>query len=97
MNISRGKLINEDDLYDALASGKLAGAALDVFEVEAPPGQRSAPSRRPLQEFNVILTPHYSGATAESRKRAIRTVGDNIRRLRSGEPLRNLAEFDRGF
>lgn len=97
VNISRGLLVDEDALYGGLASGKLAGAAIDVFEVEETEGRHGYPTRRPLHHFNTILTPHYAGATAESRTRALRTVGDNLRRLLAGQPLSNLAELDRGY
>ena len=97
VNVSRGRIIDEDALYDALADGKLAGAALDVFDAEETVGWHGYPTRRPMHQFNVIFTPHYAGATAEARRRAISTVGDNIRRLRSGERLVNLAALDKGF
>ncbi|MQA04827.1 MAG: hypothetical protein GEV07_19605 [Streptosporangiales bacterium] len=97
VNISRGALVDEDALYDGLASGRLAGAALDTFESEDTKGKRGYPSRRPLHEYNTLLTPHYSGATAQSRDRALATVGDNLGRLQRGEPLRNLVRLAEGF
>lgn len=97
VNVSRGRIIDEEALYEALAEGRLAGAALDVFDVEETKGWHGYPTPRPLHQFNVILTPHYAGATAEARRRALSTVGDNVRRLRRGEPLRNLAALDKGF
>lgn len=97
VNVSRGSLVDEDALYDALGSGHLAGAALDVFEREDVEGRNGYPSRRPLHAYNTILTPHYSGATAEARQRALTTVGDNLRRLAGGEELRNLVRLDEGY
>jgi phosphoglycerate dehydrogenase-like enzyme len=60
INTSRGGLIDEDALYEALVSGHLGGAALDVFSSEPPDGH-------PLLELEqVILTPHVAGSTKEA-------------------------------
>jgi D-3-phosphoglycerate dehydrogenase len=60
INCARGGIVNEQDLYDALKSGKVGGAALDVFENE-PPGSS------PLLEFsNLICTPHLGASTEEA-------------------------------
>lgn len=97
VNISRGAIVDEEALYVALESGHLAGAALDVFESEERGFKAGYPTLRPIHQFNVLLTPHYAGATQEARGRGLANVGDNIRRLLAGEPLRNTAEFERGF
>lgn len=61
INTSRGKVINEGDLVEALRAGTIAGAGLDVFETEPLPGDN------PLRQLpNVILTPHYAGYSAQS-------------------------------
>src|SRR6185436_6020185 len=63
INCARGGIINEKDLYDAIKSGQVAGAALDVYEVEPPP-----PSF-PLREFpEVIMTPHLGASTEEAQE-----------------------------
>jgi D-3-phosphoglycerate dehydrogenase len=71
INTSRGAVIDEPALADALRSGLVAGAALDVFEKEPPASPiLSAP--------NVILTPHIGGQTAEAQVNAITVVGEKL-------------------
>ena len=80
INISRGALVNEEDLIDALVNNQIKGAALDVFEMEPPVNEL------PLLK-NVIATPHIGGATYES----IMRIGDisvsNIKKFINGEEL----------
>ena len=72
INTSRGGVIDEAALVDALRNGVIAGAALDVFEKEPPGGPiLSAP--------NIIVTPHVGGQTAEAQVSAITVVGDKLR------------------
>ncbi len=68
INTSRGKVVNESDLIRALNEGKIAGAALDVFEVE-PPNRTEL-----LKNDKVILTPHIAGQTEEAQSEAGRLV-----------------------
>ncbi|MDV3293082.1 MAG: hydroxyacid dehydrogenase [Nitrososphaerales archaeon] len=72
INTSRGGVIDEPALSQALESGRLAGAALDVFEKEPPSGKI-------LTAPNVLLTPHISGQTVEAQASAITVVGEKIR------------------
>lgn len=75
INASRGNVVVIDDLCDALKSGHLAGAALDVFPEE--PEANSAAFTTPLQGLaNVILTPHIGGATEEAQLNIGREVGN---------------------
>ncbi|MFB3886595.1 MAG: NAD(P)-dependent oxidoreductase [Thermodesulfobacteriota bacterium] len=98
VNISRGSIIDLEALYEALKSGKLAGAAIDVWESEEEKTRLSHyPLDRPIHQYNVIMTPHYSGLTKENRLRAITIAGENIRRLIKGEPLKNLADLGKGY
>ncbi len=97
VNISRGPIVVEEALWEALRSGKLAGAALDVWCAEEVPGPRSYPIPYPIHHYNVIMTPHYAGATKEVRARALRGIGDNLRRWLNNEPLVNLANLENGY
>jgi glyoxylate reductase len=82
LNLARGRVVVEADLVEALASGHLAGAALDVFEDEprVHPGLLSMP--------NVVLTPHIAGGTHQTRLAARRLAVENVARvLRGGPPV----------
>ncbi len=97
INVARGSHIVEEALWEALRSGKLAGAALDVTQEERSEKYGGYPFPFPIHHYNVILTPHYAGSTREARIRALRNVGENLRRLAHGLPLVNLADFDAGY
>jgi len=97
VNIARGSLVDEQALYEALASGKLAGAGLDVWRERDDSSPRDYPIPYPIHHYNVIMTPHYSGSTREARLRALRTVGENLRRFANGEPLINEVDLEIGF
>lgn len=84
VNVGRGQLIDEAALVEALGSGQVAWAALDVTEVEP------LPPDSPLWDLpNVIITPHSSAATASTRRRATDIFVDNFGRFVRGEPLVN--------
>lgn len=97
INISRGGIVDEKALYYALKSGKLAGAALDVWEVEEKGLYDGYPTEYPIHNFNVIMTPHYCGATKESRERALINIGENLKRFLRGENLLGLADLESGY
>jgi D-3-phosphoglycerate dehydrogenase len=79
INTARGAIVKEADLYEALKSGRLAGAGLDVFE-EEPPG------RQPLFELdNVLLTPHAAGGDLRSRDDMAQSAAEAIVALSRGE------------
>jgi len=90
--VSRGAVIDEAALVDALRAGKLAGAGLDVFE------QEPLPADSPLWDLeNVILTPHVAGATPLYYERAAALFADNLDRFLSGQPLANRFDPVRGY
>jgi D-2-hydroxyacid dehydrogenase (NADP+) len=84
INVGRGQLVDEPALVDALASGRLAGAGLDVFAVEP------LPADSPLWDMpNVIVTPHNSGNTERAHGRAAEIFVDNLGRFVRRDTLRN--------
>lgn len=90
--VSRGGIVNEEALVDALKNGKLAGAALDVTKPE-PPNPDS-----PLWECpNLLLTPHTAGASQRKERRVVEIFRENIQRFQKGEPLVNLVDKTRGY
>jgi phosphoglycerate dehydrogenase-like enzyme len=92
INMARGKLVAENDLADAIESGHLAGAGLDVTEQE--PLQ---PESRLWDLKNVIITPHVGGQAATRIDDMTNFFCDNLARYRAGRPLRNLVVKDLGF
>ena len=91
-NVSRGAVIDEAALVDALRAGKLAGAGLDVFEEEP------LPEASPLWDLqNVILTPHLSGLTPLYYQRTAALFADNLDRFLAGRPLANRFDPARGY
>jgi D-3-phosphoglycerate dehydrogenase / 2-oxoglutarate reductase len=83
INTARGGIVEEKALYDALASGKLAGAGLDVFEQEPPP-----PGHSLFELPNVIVAPHVAGVTREAVDRMSEQTARNILSALDGEPIR---------
>lgn len=81
INTARGAILNEPDLADALNSGRLAGAGLDVLTEEPP-----SPDNPLLTARNCILTPHIAWASRDARRRLIETVAENLRQFQNGTP-----------
>jgi D-3-phosphoglycerate dehydrogenase / 2-oxoglutarate reductase len=85
VNTARETLVDEDALDEALGSGRLAGAALDVVHTTSTQGRH-----RLLRHENVVLTPHLGGATHETLLQGAEMIAGEIRRFAAGEPLVNV-------
>jgi phosphoglycerate dehydrogenase-like enzyme len=84
--------VDEAALLERLRAGRLAGAALDVFEKEPLP-----PSDPIWNAPNAILTPHLAGLEPQYMQRLMELAVDNVKRLERGEPLRNPVDRARGY
>jgi phosphoglycerate dehydrogenase-like enzyme len=92
VNVGRGALVAEPDLVKALRAGRIAGAALDVFEDEP------LPPSSPLWDMpNVIVSPHMSGDVVGWRDELVRLFTDNLGRYVSGSPLHNIVDKRLGY
>ncbi len=81
LNTSRGPLIDNQALADALHAGTIAGAGLDVLDVEPPPADNPL-----LGAPNCLITPHIAWYAAEARQRLMQTAADNLAAYLSGQP-----------
>ncbi len=92
INVGRGSTIDEGALVEALREGRIAGAALDVFEREPlPPGS-------PLWTMpGVVVSPHMSGDFAGWREAVVEIFVENLDRYLSGKPLLNVVDKARGY
>ena len=92
INVSRGPVVDEKALITALSSGKIAGAALDVFEEEP------LPATSPLWRLdNVIITPHIAGFTRDYHDKAALVFKENLRRYLENRPLLNQLDRGKGY
>ncbi|WP_438448586.1 D-2-hydroxyacid dehydrogenase [Gorillibacterium sp. sgz5001074] len=92
INLARGSVVKEDDLIEALRSGVIGGAALDVFEKEP------LPEDSPLWELpNVFITPHVAGLSPHYMARAAEIVFENLRRYLDGRGLMNDVNLETGY
>ncbi len=92
VNVARGQVIDEAALVRALTEKWIAGAGLDVVE------QEPLPADSPLYSLpNVILTPHIAGVTVHYDRRLAVLFADNLHRYRTGQPLRNRYDPERGY
>lgn len=92
INVSRGAIIDTDALVEALKSGKVAGAGLDVTDPEP------LPADHPLWSMpNVTITPHIATLSDAIQGRRIALFRDNIIRYMEGRPLRHVVDKERGY
>jgi phosphoglycerate dehydrogenase-like enzyme len=92
LNVGRGGTVDTEALVDALRTGVIAGAALDVFEEEP------LPEDHPLWSLpDVIVSPHMAGDVADWEERVAEVFLDNLARFADGRPLRNVIDKERGF
>ncbi len=89
VNVSRGPLVDEAALYEALAAGQIAGAVIDTwYDYPSADRPETLPSKLPFHELqNVLMTPHMSGWTDGTIRRRQAVIAENIARLRDGRPL----------
>ena len=87
INTARGPLINEPDLREALLSGKVLGAALDVVAVEPIHSDNVL-----LGQPNCLITPHIAWAPRESRQRLMDVAVENVAAFLAGQPINNVAK-----
>lgn len=92
INIGRGAIVDLGDLTTALQTGLIAGAALDVFEIEP------LPADHPLWRLeNVLITPHVAGTSPRIAERHLATLLENVRRFAANRPLLNVVDKRKWF
>jgi phosphoglycerate dehydrogenase-like enzyme len=92
VNVARGALIDESALVDALESGHVGGAALDVFQEEP------LPVDSPFWTMpNVLICSHSAGTAERENERITEIFCENLRRYLAGQPLRNVFDKDRMY
>ena len=92
VNVTRGRIMDEEALVEALREGWIAGAGLDVTPVEP------LPEDHPLWHMlNVVITPHTAGASPARDGRATDAFCENLRRFASGEPLLAVIDKSKGY
>ena len=92
INVTRGRIVNEQALLAALAKGQIGGAGLDVVP------QEPLPEDHPLWRMdNVLITPHTAGGSPNRDSRCVALFCDNLRRYLAGEPLVSVIDKRKGY
>ena len=94
LNVGRGSTVNSLDLCEALNSGKIGGAGIDVADIEP------LPKENPLWEAdNILITPHISGGyhLKETLERVRKTAIENLKSYYENKPMKNLVDFQTGY
>ncbi|MFC6771719.1 C-terminal binding protein [Halorubrum pallidum] len=84
VNVARGPLVDEDALVDAVESGEIRAAGLDVYEEEPP---TDSPV---LGSENIVCSPHHAGGSPDAKQNKIRIVREELERVLKGKPLHNI-------
>jgi len=96
VNVARAQILDEDALYDALAEGRIAGAALDVWYRYPAVPEPLLPASRPFHTLpNVLMTPHVAGWTDGTLEARATLIAENIRRTACGESPENMVPVTR--
>lgn len=92
VNVSRGEVVDEDALVQAIRERRLAGAILDVFREEP------LPPSHPFWEMpEVVVLPHTTWRSPEVKRRQVELFADNLARFLDGRPLKNVVDPERGY
>ena len=92
INVTRGKIVEEQALMEALTTGSIGGAGLDVTP------QEPLPEDHPLWHMeNVIITPHAAGGSPNRMDRGVGLFCDNLRRFLAGDPLLSVIDKEKGY
>jgi lactate dehydrogenase-like 2-hydroxyacid dehydrogenase len=95
INVSRGGIVDEDALCEALLDGRLQGAAVDVFNQEPPPGDHPFFDLEPAVRHRLLLSSHMGGKTYEANQRMYSFAVENVRAyLVDGKPLKYRLNYD---
>jgi phosphoglycerate dehydrogenase-like enzyme len=90
INVARAEIVKEKALYETLANGRIAGAALDVWYLYPSAPGPTMPATLPFHELpNVIMTPHVSGWTEGMLRARAELIAENIKRTARGAPPLN--------
>ena len=93
VNVARGEIVDEAAVADALGRDHLRGVVLDVYDGEF----ERLPPETLWRDPRVLITPHISGASDQSRHGAIEIFCDNLRAWIDGAPLRNVIDWELGY